>query len=225
MNRRQFIAAGTAAGIAASRTTAPAAWSAEPVPAPARMKLGDQTRPTIDVHLAYLACYGVLNICCYPDIEGDRLYATIDEFKRMKDMAAKYDISVDCIEPPFLTSSFIDTEKHPAILVAESPERDRDIEHLQTYIRNCALAGIPSIKCNMSILGVLRTGRIKGRGDSLDDGWNLADVHPAKPITRAGVVDSDAFWERITYFLDRVIPVAKEYKTPLLSGKTRPLTA
>ncbi len=202
MNRRQSITAGSA--------TALAAWNAEPVPAPARMKLGDQTRPTNDAHIAYLARYGVRNICGYPDIEGDRLYATVDELKRMMDVAAKYYISVDCIEPPFLTSSFIDTEKHPAILLAESSERDRDIEQLQTYIRNCALAGIPSIKYNMSILGVLRTGRIKGRGDSLDDGWNLADAHPAKPLTRAGVVDVNAFWERITYFLNRVIPVANE---------------
>jgi len=212
MNRREFIAGGGAAGLIAARGAAATDLSAEPGSTPGEMKLGDQTKPTNDVHLKYLARYGVRHICGYPDIEGDRLYATVDELKRMMDMAAKYDIRVDCIAPPFLESSFIDTEKHPAIMLAESPERDRDIEQLQTYIRNCALAGIPSIKYNMSILGVLRTGRIPGRGDSLDHVWNLADAHPAKPLTRAGVVDADAFWERITYFLDRVIPVANEYK-------------
>ena len=41
-------------------------------------------------------------------------------------------------------------------MLAQSPERDRDIEAMQTLIRNCAAAGIPSIKYNMSILGVLR---------------------------------------------------------------------
>ncbi len=176
------------------------------------MKLGDQTEPTNDTHLKYLARYGVRHICGYPDIQGDRLYATVDELKRMMDMAAKYGVSVDMIAPPFLGSTFIDTEKHPAIMLAESPERDRDIEQLQTYIRNCALAGIPCIKYNMSILGVLRTGRIQGRGDSLDHVWSLAEAHPREPLTRAGVVNADAFWERITYFLDRVIPVANEYK-------------
>ena len=52
-------------------------------------------------------------------------------------------------------------------MLAESPERDRDIEGLQTLIRNCAAAGIPSIKYNMSLLGVLRTGshsRARRRG-------------------------------------------------------------
>jgi mannonate dehydratase len=154
----------------------------------------------------------VQNICGYPEIEGNRLYATVDELKRMIDMAAKYGISVDCIAPPFLSSSFIDQEKHPAIMLAQSPERDRDIEQLQTLIKNCAVAGIPSIKYNMSILGVLRTGRTPGRGDAMNHVWNLSEAHPETPLTRAGRVDADAFWERITYFLDRVIPVATEYK-------------
>ena len=97
-------------------------------------------------------------------------------------------------------------------MLAQSPERDRDIEQLQTFIRNCAQAGIPSIKYNMSILGVLRTGRVPGRGDALYHQWKLSEAHPETPLTRAGVVSADAFWERITYFLDRVIPVANEYK-------------
>jgi mannonate dehydratase len=212
MNRRQFIAAGGAAGLAAASGVAPAPLHAEPDSPPAQMKLGDQTRPTNDQHLKYLARYGVRHICAYPEIAGGRLYATVDELKRTMDMAAKYGVSIDCIAPPFLASSFIDTEKHPAIMLAESPERDRDIEQLQTYIRNCAQAGVPCIKYNMSILGVLRTGRIPGRGDSLDHYWDLARTTPPEPLTKAGKVDADAFWERITYFLGRVIPVANEYK-------------
>jgi mannonate dehydratase len=212
MNRREFLASSGAAGIAVATATAPTSAGASPAPQPALMKLGDQTEPTSETHLKYLARYGVRNICGYPQIDGNRLYATVDELKRMVDMAAKYSISIDCIAPPFLASSFIDTEKHPAIMLAESPERDRDIEQLQTLIHNCALAGIPAIKYNMSILGVLRTGRIQGRGDALYHQWKLSEAHPKTPLTRAGVVNADAFWERITYFLDRVIPVANEYK-------------
>ncbi len=211
MNRRHFLGSGAATALALGTKPVPAA-AAPNSPAPVLMKLGDQTSPTNDVHLKYLARYGVMNICGYPQIEGDRLYATVEELKRMTDMAAKYGISIDCLAPPLLASSFIDREKHPAIMLARSPERDRDIEQLQTLIRNCAQAGIPSIKYNMSILGVLRTGRIPGRGDSLDHYWNLAKTPPPEPLTKAGKVDADAFWERITYFLDRVIPVANEYK-------------
>ena len=211
MDRRQFIASSGAAGLLAAQGKTGSAAAAAASSASGLMKLGDQTAPTNDVHLKYLARYGVRNICGYPAIQGDRLYATVDELKTMVDMAGKYGISVDCTAPPFLESSFIDTEKHPAIMLARSPERDRDIEALQTFIRNCAQAGIPSIKYNMSILGVLRSGRVPGRGDAMNHYWKLSEMHPAT-LTKAGHVDADAFWERITYFLDRVIPVANEYK-------------
>ena len=212
MNRRQFIVSSGAAGLVAAGGNVSTPAAAEPAATRSLMKLGDQTEPTNDTHLKYLARYGVESICGYPEIEGDRLYATVDELKRMKDLAAKYKLSVDCTAPPFLASSFIDKEKHPAIMLAQSPERDRDIEQLQTLIKNCAEAGIPAIKYNMSILGVLRTGRKPGRGDAMDHVWKLSEAHPDTPLTKAGVVDADAFWERITYFLDRVIPVANEYK-------------
>jgi mannonate dehydratase len=212
MNRRQFIISTGAAGLVAAGAGAPTEAPAEPVAKKSLMKLGDQTAPTTDTHLKYLARYGVESICGYPHVQGDRLYATVDELKQIKDMAVKYNISMDCIAPPFLESSHIDREKHPAIMLAESPERDRDIEQLQTLIKNCAEAGIPMIKYNMSILGVLRTGRTPGRGDAMDHVWKLSEAHPATPLTKAGVVNADAFWERITYFLDRIIPVANEYK-------------
>jgi mannonate dehydratase len=212
MNRRQFIVSTGAAGLVAARAGAPTEAPAETVAKRSLMKLGDQTAPTTDTHLKYLARYGVESICGYPHIQGDRLYATVDELKQIKDMAAKYNISMDCIAPPFLESSHIDREKHPAIMLAESPERDRDIEQLQTLIKNCAEAGIPMIKYNMSILGVLRTGRKPGRGDAMDHVWKLSEAHPATPLTKAGVINADAFWKRITYFLDRIIPVANEYK-------------
>ncbi len=212
MNRREFLAAGGASGLIVAQGVASTVVSAEAAVEPGSMKLGDQTAPTNDAHLKYLARYGVRNICGYPQIEGGRLYATVDELKRMIDMAAKYGIRIDCTAPPFLESSYIDREKHPSVMLAQSPERDRDIEALQTFIRNCAEAGIPSIKYNMSILGVLRTGRTPGRGDAMLSTWKLADAHPETPLTKAGHVDAEAFWERITYFLDRVIPVANENK-------------
>src|SRR5271169_6840625 len=109
MNRRQFV------GSSLLATVSPAVASPAPAPARALMKLGCQTEPTSDAHLKYLARYGVRNICGYPEIAGNRLYATVEELKRMMDTAAKYGISIDCIAPPFLASRFNDQEKHPAI--------------------------------------------------------------------------------------------------------------
>ena len=176
------------------------------------MRLGCQSAPTNDTHLKYLARYGVRDITGYPEIANGRLYATADELKRMLDLGHQNGIHFEGIALPFLTSSHIDKEKHPAIMLAQSPERDRDIEAVQTMIRNCAQVGIPSIKYNMSILGVLRIGRSPGRGDCTYSTWRLKDAHPDPRLTRAGVVDADHAWERITYFLERIIPVAEEYK-------------
>ena len=212
MNRRSFLKSSGGAGLLLASGAESQPASAFEGAQHSLMKLGDQTAPTNDVHLKYLARYGVRNICGYPEIADGRLYATVDELKRMVDLADKNGISVDCAAPPFLESSHIDKEKHPAIMLAQSPERDRDIEALQVMIKNCAAAGIPSIKYNMSILGVLRTGRTPGRGDALYHTWKLSEAHPATPLTRAGSVTAEMFWERITYFLDRVIPVANEYK-------------
>jgi mannonate dehydratase len=216
MNRRAFLASSSLAALAVNGSRADASAVAAPTakkPVRATMRLGCQSEPTTDTHLGYLARYGVKNICGYPQIaDASRVYATVDELSRMRDMAARHGIEIDCVGPPILTSSHIDKEKHPAIMLAQSPERDRDIEQINTLIRNCAQAGLPAIKYNMSILGVLRIGRVPGRGDATYSAWRLADAHPETPLTRAGHVDADAFWERITYFLDRVIPVANEYK-------------
>jgi mannonate dehydratase len=213
MNRRKFISSSSVAALALGKSvTVSAAPAAGPSTKPVLMKLGCQSEPTNDTHLKYLARYGVKNICGYPEIADGRIYATVDELSRMKDLATKNGIEIDCVGPPVLTSSYIDNEKHPAIMLAQSPERDRDIESIQTLIKNCAQVGLPSIKYNMSILGVLRTGRTPGRGDAMYSQWKLADAKPKTPLTIAGRVDADMFWDRITYFLDRVIPVANEYK-------------
>jgi mannonate dehydratase len=230
MDRRQFLAATSAAAALSLKAEAA-------TPKPALFKLGCQSAPTNDAHLGFFARYGVRHICGYPETSGGRTFATLEELNRMKDLAAKHKIEILCVGPPILESSFIDREKHPAIMLAQSPERDRDIEQFQTLIRNCAHAGLPSIKYNMSILGVLRSGTQPGRGDEVDSVWNLAEapfskkpvivgghddtkgstmsVEQPKGLTKAGHVDAAAFWERITYFLDRVVPVANEYKIRL----------
>ena len=209
MNRRKFVtsSATVAALVGGSAPVLEGATTKR-----ALMKLGCQSAPSNEKHFQYFARYGVGNVCGYPEITDGRLYATVEELNRLHDMGDRHKISIDCIAPPFLESSHIDREKHPAIMLAQSPERDRDIEALQTLIRNCAAARIPSIKYNMSILGVLRTGRSPGRGDASYSTWRLREAKPSSALTRAGRVDADAAWERITYFLERVMPVAEEYK-------------
>jgi len=180
------------------------------------MKLGCQSGPTTEEHFAFFARYGVRNCSASPVIpDRSRLYPTVDELKSLVDMAGRHGVSVDMVDSVLLQSTHIDREHHPAIMLGQSPQRDRDIEAFQILIKNCAAAGIPAVKYNMSILGVLRTGHAPGRGDAQYAAWRLADAKPDPPLTRAGIVNAEAFWERITYFLDRVVPVAAQYKVRL----------
>ncbi len=219
MDRRNFFAAvGTGAALAAAPAgAAQRKAAARPAarPGPLRLKLGCQSGPATDDHFAFLARYGVTNVAARAKVSGGRIYSTVDELSALRDMANRNKLSLDVLDPVMLPSSHIDKEANPAIMLADSPQRDRDIESFQTLIRNCAAAGIPCIKYNQSILGVLRTGHVRGRGDADFGSWDASQAKPDKPLTRAGVVSPDAFWERITYFLDRVVPVANEYKVRL----------
>ena len=213
-HRRQFLSSSAAAAALALNPVASLAAPTAKKSAnkPVRMKLGCQSEPTNDQHLKYLARYGVRNICGYPVIADGRLYATVEELHRMQDLAHANGIQVDMTTPPFLASISVDEDQHASIMLGESPQRDRDIEDLQTMIKNCATAGIPAIKYNLQIVGDLRTGRSPGRGDATYSTWKLAEAKPKTPLTRAGHVSANMAWERITYFLDRVIPVASQYK-------------
>jgi mannonate dehydratase len=82
-------------------------------------------------------------------------------------------------------------------------------------IRNCAAAGIPMVKYNMSILGVVRTQPTRGRGGAKYSTFRYREAKQDPPLTEAGPVSADAAWDRITYFLKRVVPVATEEKVKM----------
>ena len=121
MNRREFVASSAAVAALGGGSLAGAEGTSAKR---ALMKLGCQSAPSNEKHFQYFARYGVRNVCGYPEIADGRLYATVDELKRLRDLGDRHKISIDCIAPPFLESSHIDQEKHPAIMLAQSPERD-----------------------------------------------------------------------------------------------------
>jgi mannonate dehydratase len=215
MNRRQLLSS-TAAAAASQVVSSDRPAFAAAAPKRALMKLGCQSSPTSEQRLQFFARHGVQAICGYPEDKEKKGFYSADDLSRVKERCEKYKVGLDIIEAGFLASSHIDRTTHGAILLGQSPERDRDIEHLQNTIRSCAKTGIPAVKYNMSILGVLRLERrTPGRGGATYSTWNLKEAQESDkfpPETRAGRVTADLYWERITYFLERVVPVANEYK-------------
>jgi mannonate dehydratase len=100
-------------------------------------------------------------------------------------------------------------------LLGDATHRDRQIEQTCDQIHLAARVGIPAIKYNMYVLDVLRTGTTGGRGGSRYSTWDYQKTSSKRSLTRHGAFSAELFWERITYFLERVIPVATEYKVKM----------
>jgi len=217
MDRRTFLStAGVSAGaaLAGCSPSVETAQSQETAaePKPILMHVGTQRSPTNAERLQYFKRHGVNHICGYPPNPGERGYWTLEEVEKTRELCEQHEIELSMVALPFLPSSHIDREKRGAIMLGQSPERDKDIDDIHKMIEVCAKAGVPSFKYNMSLLGVLRTERTPGRGGSSYSTWRLAEAKPDPAVTRAGQVNEEEAWERITYFLDRVIPVANEFQ-------------
>jgi mannonate dehydratase len=182
------------------------------------MKLGADVEQVDDATMKAMVRWGIKNCYARAQIaDRERLYPTVDELKQMKEIAERNGMSIDILRPRNLAMLNIDREPHPAIMLGQNPQRDRDIEGFQTMIKNCAEVGIPGIRYTLSIVGNQRTGKVPGRGDATYVTSKMSDFKPDMPLTRAGRVPPELYWERITYFLDRVVPVANEYKVRLAS--------
>jgi len=229
MDRREFVrAVGRCGAIMASshavrasvrigetsRDASPAVSGAQERknrgPRASLMKVGTQHGGSDEI-LRSLAAFGVNNICGpLPSRQRDEHWS-VDGLMKLRERVESYGIRLDMVPLP-LSSSYITQAENPNIMLGKSPERDREIDDMCQMIRNAALAGIPALKYNMSILGVVRTGTAPGRGGASYSAFIYDKARQEPALTEAGLVDADAYWERITYFLKRIIPVAEEYR-------------
>lgn len=201
LNRRRFAQAIGAASLAAQ---------AQPAPPPhGRMKLGTQHDSSNET-LRVIAALGVTHICSTlpsPTLDNNWSLAGLS---KLRERVESFGLALAAVPLP-LSSLPIERSEMPAIMLGQSPQRDRDIDQIRQMIQNCSRAGIPMVKYNLNILGVPRTARTPGRGGSSYSTFVYSQANQDS-LTQAGPVSADLMWERITYFLERVVPVATEYK-------------
>jgi mannonate dehydratase len=217
MDRRQFLATTGAAAAApmlggAGRADAGAErrgdQRSEGSPR-ALMKVGTQHGDS-DAILRAMAGFGVNHICSrLPSTRLDEKWSA-DALARLRERVESFGLSLDMVPLP-MSSNDIDRFELPNIMLGKSPDRDREIDDVCQMIRNAARAGIPSLKYNMTVLGVVRTEPTRGRGGATYSTFVYDRAKPTPPVSAAGRIDQDVYWERITYFLQRVVPVAEEY--------------
>ena len=212
MNRRDFVrlTGGIAAGAAWGQTGI--RRGSDPGLTP-KMKVGTQHGDS-DAILRVLAGFGVNHICSrLPSAKMDAAWS-VEGLTKLRERVESFGITLDMVPLP-LSSYEISRSENPAILLARDPERDRQIDDICNMIRNAARAGIRSVKYNLTLIGIPRTTPTAGRGGARYSTFVYADARQEPPLTIAGRVDADTYWERITYFLKRVVPVAEEYKVRL----------
>jgi len=205
LNRRQFIrrtaagfgTLGLAKGVVAGEVQADAAKAAAGVRP--LMYVGTQGSAAEGMLRFYKRC-GVNNVCGDPDQWSP------EGLLELKERCATSGMAVDMV-PLGMPRS--------VGLLGDKGYRDEQIEQTCQQIRTAAQTGIPAIKYNMSVLDVLRTGTTPGRGGSRYSTWVYEDAGKGRAPTNIGQFPADLYWERITYFLERVIPVATEYKVKM----------
>ena len=214
MKRRDFLtsAAVGAASLGLARPATAAAASAAKSRRPMRMKAGHQHDHSENT-LRALAAFGVANICSGQI--GRKVEAwSVDDLTRLRKHVESFGIKLDCVPLP-MSSSYISKAEMPDIMMGKDPERDRALDDVCVMIRNAGKAGIPMVKYNFTFIGVVRTERTIGRGGASLSAFDYSKSKQEPPLTEAGVITEQIYWDRIEYFLKRVVPAAHEARVKI----------
>jgi mannonate dehydratase len=172
------------------------------------LKIGMMTSDLSGETLDYIKAIGVNHICAVDHRHSgydEQGYWDPEPMVEMRKHVESHGIQLDMVALP-LPSSNVDRSPMPNIMLA-TPERDVEIERVIRCIRAAAQAGIPAVKGNLAITGVLSTEPEIGRGGALHRAFDLSKLEA--PQTWKDVTAEET-WERIAYFCDRVAPAAEE---------------
>lgn len=173
------------------------------------MKIGMMVSDLSNASLNFLKAIGVNHICAlnYRDFGYARQgYWEAEALIEMRRHVESHGIKVDMLALP-LPQVSVDQADMPNIMLG-TPQRDQEIDRVIQCIRAAAEAGIPAVKGNLIVTGLFRTEPVMGRGGAVHTAFDLKDFEA--PTTKAGTVTAEQAWERIAYFVARVIPAAEE---------------
>lgn len=123
-----------------------------------------------------------------------------DELKRMKDNCDKYGIMLEAIR---MDSDYI--------MLSKGPERDKMLDIIAGNVKKASQVGVKVITHHWTVIPIRRNAETPGRGGSTYEAFKLEPNWKELPVGKAGIVHQDEYWERITYFLQHIIPVCKQY--------------
>lgn len=155
---------------------------------------------TSDDNLQYSLRYGVKHLTAQLKRPANNAGWDLDEMKRMRDNCDKYGVLFEGIrmDPEYIT-------------LRPGQERDRELDTIIGNIQKASQVGAKLITYHWTVIPIRRNRQTKGRGNVTYAGFKLEENWQELPVGKSGHVSSDEYWERITHFLQKVIPVAKQY--------------
>ncbi|MFC1693729.1 mannonate dehydratase [Candidatus Latescibacterota bacterium] len=137
---------------------------------------------------------------------------SLDKILSMKDQCAKHNIILDGLHQSNPISS---------TMRGDFEKGDKEIDVFCDNIMIAAKAGIRVICIDLKETPNQRTERTTGRGGNTYSSWDM-EKDKNRPNFYDTVVTADQCWERITRYLERVIPVATEYKVQIACHPSDP---
>ena len=210
MNRRDFIQFASAGAVSASHP----GWASPATPSrPVLFHAGTQQGHSPDV-LRAMAAFGLKHICSGEISSHFDEKWSADSLSRFREQVESFGLNLAMVPLP-MPSVTINKNPYPNILLGKSPERDREIDEISNMIPNAGKAGIPAVKYNLTYLGVVRSGYTPGRGGARSSTFVFDTAKVDPQVFEMVKADDDTTWERIEYFLKRVVLVAEEAKVKI----------
>jgi mannonate dehydratase len=128
----------------------------------------------------------------------------LDLLKKMKDDCDKAGMWLEALR---MDSGYI--------VLKKGSDQDKKIDQICENVRKAAQVDVHIISQHWTMIPIRRNGTAPGRGGAVYTTFKLENDWQKLPEGIAGHVTVDEYWERITTFLQRVIPVCAEYKVAM----------
>ena len=175
------------------------------------MHIGTQRFNVTDEHLGFLQRCGVAAMAANEMSYDREIGWDVDELGGMKEKAASYGVDLEMVALP-LNKLSDDGEWVPHYMRGNFEKGKKEVEMVCKMVKAAGEAGIPAIKYFLCEMENQRTEALPlGRGDVRYSTWDLSKSDPDDQRWEEPV-SAEKNWERVTFFLERVIPVAEQYK-------------
>jgi len=128
----------------------------------------------------------------------------LDELMRMREACDARGVTLEAIR---MDSDYITLPK--------SSERDRALEIVLENIGKASKVGVKVLTYHWTVIPIRRNRQTTGRGNVAYTGFKLEPDWQKLPAGKSGRVTTEDYWERITNFLQKAVPVAKQHDVRL----------